>query len=322
MIKKVCFIVFFAFTLSVPARALEAADKVRVAITNLNMSFLPAGVALKKGFFRDEGMDVELIRMNTPNTVTALMTGDIGYTLLFGSVVRAAVRGMPIRALASLLDSPTHALIARPEYKSVKELKGKILGIGNFGGTDDVAARMMFKHFGVDPEKDLKIIVLGTDRARLAGLKENLVDVAVIAPPGDALGKQMGFNVLARAYEVFNFPFIGVGANVKTIKEKPAEVKKVIKAMIRANRFIREDKRGAVNVLVEWGRVEREQALDSYDSTVKVFNADGNIPLEGLRLVIDQAKAEQKVTKDVPVSEVIDLAPLREAQRELGIKAQ
>jgi ABC-type nitrate/sulfonate/bicarbonate transport system substrate-binding protein len=318
--KNVYCIVFFAFTLSVPARPLEAADKVRLAITNLNMSFLPAGVALKKGFFRDEGLDVEIIRMNTPNTVTAIMTGDIGYTLLFGSVVRAAVRGMPLRALASLLDAPTHALVARPEYKSVKELKGKVLGIGNFGGTDDVAARMMFKHFGVDPDKDLKIIVLGSDRARLAGLKENLVDVAVIAPPGDAIGKQMGFSVLARAYEVFNFPFIGVGTNVKNLKDKPAEVKKVVKAMIRANRFIREDKQGAVNVLVEWGKIDREQALASYDSTVKVFNADGNIPLEGLRLVIDQAKAELKLAKDVPVSEVIDLAPLREAQKELGIK--
>jgi ABC-type nitrate/sulfonate/bicarbonate transport system substrate-binding protein len=162
--------------------------------------------------------------------------------------------------------------------------------------------------------------VLGTDRARLAALKENLVDVAVIAPPGDALGKQMGFSVLARAYEVFSFPFIGVGANVKTIQEKPAEVKKIIKAMIRANRFIRDDKQGAVNVLAEWGRIEREQAAASYDSTVKVFNANGDIPLEGLRLVIDQAKAEQKITKDIPVSEVIDLAPLREAQKELGIK--
>jgi ABC-type nitrate/sulfonate/bicarbonate transport system substrate-binding protein len=318
--KKVCFIVFFAFTLSVPARPLEADDKVRLAITNLNMSFLPAGVALKKGFFRDEGLEVEIIRMNTPNTVTAIMTGDIGYTLLFGSVVRAALRGMPVRAVASLLDAPTHALIAKPEYKSVKELKGKILGIGNFGGTDDVAARMMFKHFGVDPDKDLKIIVLGSDRARLAGLKENLVDVAIIAPPGDAIGKQMGFSVLARAYEVFNFPFIGVGTNVKNIKDKPAEVKKVIKAMIRANRFIREDKQGAVNVLVEWGKIDREQALASYDSTVKVFNADGNIPQEGLRLVIDQAKAELKLTKDVPLGEVIDLAPLREAQKELSIK--
>ena len=87
-----------------------AADKVRISVTNPNMSFLPSGVALKKGFFKDEGLDVEIIRMNTPNIITALMTGDIGYTLLFGSVVRGALRGMPMRALASLLDSPTHAL--------------------------------------------------------------------------------------------------------------------------------------------------------------------------------------------------------------------
>jgi NitT/TauT family transport system substrate-binding protein len=320
MMKKLCGFLWIAFVLFALVPPLEAAEKVRLAITNLNMSFLPAGVALKRGFFGDEGLDVEIIRMNVPTTVTALLTGDIGYTLLFGSIVRAALRGMPIRALASLLDAPTHALIARPEYKSVRDLKGKILGIGNFGGTDDVAARMMFKHFGVDPEKDLRIVVLGSDRARLAGLKENLVDVAVIAPPGDALGKQMGFNVLTRAYEVFSFPFIGVGANVKSIKEKPAEAKKVVKALVRANRFIREDRQAAVHVLVEWGKVDRAQAEASYDSTVKVFNADGNIPLEGLRLVIDQAKAELKLTKDVPVGEVIDLAPLREAQKELGIK--
>jgi NitT/TauT family transport system substrate-binding protein len=181
---------------------------------------------------------------------------------------------------------------------------------------------MMLKSFGLDTEKDLKFIALGPDRARLAALKEGLVDVAVIAPPGDALGRQMGFNVLLRAYEVFSFPFIGVGANLKSIKERPVEVKKVVKALVRANRFIREDKQGAVNVLAEWGRVDREQALASYDSTVKVFNADGNIPQEGLKLVIDQAKAELKIAKDVPVSEVIDLGPLREAQRELGIKGQ
>jgi ABC-type nitrate/sulfonate/bicarbonate transport system substrate-binding protein len=308
--------------LAIPASALEAADKVRVSVTNLNMSFLPAGVALKKGFFRDEGLEVEIIRMNVPNSVTALVTGDIGYTLIFGSVVRGALRGMPMRAVAGLLDAPTHALIAKPEYKSVKELKGKVLGIGNFGGTDDVAARLMFKHFGVDPEKELKILVLGPDRARLAGLRENLVDVVSVAPPADAVGKQMGFNVLARAYELFSFPFIGVGANLKSLKERPDEVKRVVKAVIRANRFIREDRQGAVNVLAEWGRVEREQALASYDSTVKVFSPDGNIPPEGLRLVIDQAKAELKITRDVQFSEVIDLAPLREAQRELGIKAQ
>ncbi len=298
----------------------HAADKVRISVTNPNMSFLPSGVALKKGFFKDEGLDVEIIRMNVPNIITALVTGDIGYTLLFGSVVRGALRGMPMRALASLLDGSTHALVAKPEYKSGKELKGKTVGIGNFGGTDEVAARMMLKSFGLDTEKDLKFIALGPDRARLAALKEGLVDVAVIAPPGDALGKQMGFNVLLRAYEVFSFPFIGIGANLKTIKEKPEEVKKVVKAMVRANRFIREDKEGAVRILMEWGKVERDHAAASYDSTWKVFSPDGNIPADGLRLVVDQAKAELKLTRDVPLSEIIDMAPLQAAQRELGIR--
>ena len=303
-----------------PHASLIAADKVRITVTNPNMSFLPAAVALKKGFFKDEGLDVEIIRMNVPNIVTALVTGDIGYTLLFGSVVRGALRGMPMRALASLLDGSTHALVAKPEYKSGKELKGKTVGIGNFGGTDEVAGRMMLKSFGLDTEKDLKFIALGPDRARLAALKEGLVDVAVIAPPGDALGKQLGFNVLLRAYEVFSFPFIGIGANLKTIKEKPEEVKKVVKAMVRANRFIREDKEGAVRILMEWGKVERDHAAASYDSTWKVFSPDGNIPADGLRLVIDQAKAEQKLTRDVPLSEIIDMAPLQAAQRELGIR--
>ena len=320
VVRKFCCLLIAFVAIWAPSVPLHAADKVRISVTNPNMSFLPSGVALKKGFFKDEGLDVEIIRMNVPNIITALVTGDIGYTLLFGSVVRGALRGMPMRALASLLDGSTHALVAKPEYKSGKDLKGKTVGIGNFGGTDEVAGRLMLKSFGLDTEKDLKFIALGPDRARLAALKEGLVDVAVIAPPGDVLGKQMGFNVMLRAYEVFSFPFIGIGANLKTIKEKPEEVKKVVKAMVRANRFIREDKEGAVRILMEWGKVERDPAAASYDSTWKVFSPDGNIPADGLRLVVEQAKAELKLTRDVPLSEVIDMAPLQAAQRELGIR--
>jgi ABC-type nitrate/sulfonate/bicarbonate transport system substrate-binding protein len=179
-----------------------AADPVRISVTNQNISFLPAGVALKKGYFKDEGLEVEIIRMNTPNTITTLITGDIGYTLLLGSVVR----GMPLKVAGSLLDSPTHALIARSEVKSVKDLRGRTIGIGNFGGTDEVVARMMFKHFGIDPKREVKMIAVGPDRAWSAALKENLVAASIIAPPADMLGKDMGFGILARGYEVFKFP--------------------------------------------------------------------------------------------------------------------
>lgn len=299
-----------------------AAEPVRISVTNQNISFLPAGVALKKGYFKDEGLDVEIIRMNTPNTITALVTGDIGYTLLLGSVVRGALRGMPLRVVASLLDSPTHALIAKSEIRSVKDLKGKTIGIGNFGGTDEVVVRMIFKHFGIDPEKEVKMIAVGPDRARLAALKENLVAASIIAPPADALGKQMGFSILVRGYEVFKFPFIGVSTTTKRIKEKPLEVIRVVKALVRANRFIREDKDGAVRILMDWGRAERDHSSASYDSTAKVFSPNGSIPDDGLRLIVDLAKTELKITREVAPSEVIDLAPLREAQKELGIGAR
>jgi NitT/TauT family transport system substrate-binding protein len=237
-------------------------------------------------------------------------------------VVRAAIRGLPVKVVASFIDSSTHALIARPELKSVKELKGKTMGVQAFGATDHVAAMMMLKHFGVDPDKEVKTVALGSAAARVAALKEGIVDVAVIAPPADEEAKKLGFLVLSRAYEVFNFPFVGLGTQVKKISERPDEVKRTLKALIKANRYLRQNREGSIQTLTEWGRTDRALAAAAYDSSFKVFNMDGSIPDDGLRTVVDQAKQDAKLTRDVPLSEVSDLVLLREAQKELGIKGR
>jgi ABC-type nitrate/sulfonate/bicarbonate transport system substrate-binding protein len=320
--QKVLWALLSFFTLLNSMDGTLAADKVRIGVPNPNMTFLPGWVAVKNGFFRDEGLEVEVIRMRVPIMVTAISTGDLDYTMLFGSVVRAAIRGLPVKVVTSLLDSSTHALVSQPEFKSVKELKGKSLGVESIGATSDVAARLMFKHYGVDPEKEIKVLGLGPDRARLAALKEKLVQVVSLAPPADVEAQKMGFNVLARAYELFSFPFAGLATSVKKINERPAQVKGAIKALIRANRFIREHRDAAVQVLAEWGRVEREIAASAYDSTIKVFSPDGTIPEEGLRLVIEQARKEANITREIALSEVSDVTILREAQRELGIKGR
>jgi len=194
-------------------------------------------VAVRKGFFKEEGIEAEVIQMRVPVMITAISTGDLDYTMVFGSVVRAAIRGLPVRVVASLLDGSTHALVSQPEFKSVNELKGKSLGIESHGRTADVAGRMMLKHFGVDPDKEVKFLALGSDQARLAALKEKLVQGVIVAAPADVEAQKMGFNILSRAYEVFTFPFIGVGTSVRKIQERPNEVKRVIKAFIKANRF-------------------------------------------------------------------------------------
>lgn len=299
-----------------------AADKVRLSVSSLDAAFLTPAVAYKRGFFKDEGIDAEVIRMNANVSITALATGDIDYTTIFGSVVRAAIRGLPVRVVASFLDSPTQMLVARAEFKSVKELKGKTLGVSTFGATADVSARLMFKYSGIDPEKDIKIIALGPDAARFSALKEGIVDVIVISPPGDIEGRKFGFQVLARAYELFKFPFVGLGANLRSLKEKPDEVKRVIIALIRANRYVRNNRDGAIQTLMEWGRTSKENATLSYDSVVRVFNADGNIPEDGLQTVIESALKDAKINRTVAASEVADLAPLREAQKDLAAKGR
>lgn len=309
-------------SLSLMTGVVEAADKERMSISAVDVSFLTGGLALKRGFFRDEGLEVELIRMNANVSITALSTGDIDYTMVFASVVRGALRGMPMKVVASFMDSSTHLLIARPEYKTIRDLKGKTLAVSNYGATSDVAARMMMKQGGVDPEKELKIIQLGAERGRYAALREGIVDVAVLSPPTDTDAVRSGYRVLSRFYEHFKLPFTGVGTNLKKLKEKPDEVKRMVKAMVRANRFVRSNREGTIQTMMEWIKVDRESAVATYDSTWKIFSEDGGLSESGLKLVIDQGREAMKIERPVANSEVADFNIIREVQKELGIKAR
>jgi NitT/TauT family transport system substrate-binding protein len=317
--KQLAIIGLSLFLAAVPA---EAVDKVRMSISAIDVSFLTGGLASKRGMFRDEGLDVELIRMNANVSVTALSTGDIDYTMVFASVVRGALRGLPMKVVASFMDSSTHLLIARPEYKTIRDLKGKTLAVSNYGATSDVAARMMMKQGGVDPEKELKIIQLGAERGRYAALREGIVDVAVLSPPTDTDAQRQGYRILSRFHEHFKLPFTGVGTNLRKLKEKPDEVKRMVKAMLRANRFVRSNREGTIQTMMEWIKVDRESAVATYDSTWKIFSEDGGLSESGLKLVIDQGREAMKIERPVANSEVADFNIIREVQKELGIKAR
>jgi NitT/TauT family transport system substrate-binding protein len=299
-----------------------AVDRIRIAVSNPNMPNLTVAAAQQRGFFKDEDIDAEIIRMNPNVAITALATGNIDYCQLFGAVVGAAIAGLPVRIVAGFLDNWPMTLIAQPEFKSLKELKGKTLGVSSYGATPDVGARMMLKHVGIDPEKEIKVLALGSDAARITALKQRVVDIIVISPPADAQMEKQGYNILARAYELFSFPYLGLGTHLRKIKEKPDEIRRVIKATIRANRFIRDNRDEAVRTLMAWGKVERDYAYASYDTLRNLYNADGAVPEDGLRLVVDQARHNAKLGREVTPAEVADLRFLREAQAELGIKTR
>ena len=298
----------------------RAAEKVRISVSGgYNMIFLSAGVALYKGFFKDEGLDADIVVMGATPSIAALSNGDIDGTLLTGTVIRAAIRGLPVRLVAGLLTSSPHVLLARPEIKTIKDLSGKKVGLAGFGDATHVLARLLLGRNGIEPEKEVQFVPLGTDSARFSALQQKLADAVVTSPPLDFEGRKLGYNILARAYEYVNYPLSGVGVNIKTIEQNRHQVKRLIRALIKASRFIRENREEAVNVLTAWAKAKPEHAYASYDATVKVISHDGGIPADGLNLLIDQAKKDVKVTRDIPLSEIADFTILREVQKELGL---
>jgi NitT/TauT family transport system substrate-binding protein len=279
-------------------------------------------LAQKKGFFREEGIEAELVQIRGPATLAAFLNGEIAYHPGIPAMVSAAITGVPVKVVACYVPAFPIMLIARPEFKSVQELKGKTIMVGSIGSGPHILARMILKHFGLDPDRDVKFVSGPSSEARLAALTQGLVAGTVATPPFDFFAKKLGLNILARSQELFMWPEAGLNTTTKKIKEVPDEIKRVIKAGIKANRYIRTEREGTIQFLIEWQKVNKEIAAATYESVWKAYNDDGTVPEDALRLVIEEAKKATKLNRQVSVSDVADLSILKEAQRELGIKGK
>ena len=299
----------------------HAADKIRIGFSGVTVTAVPLILGEKRGFFQEEGLQAEFIQMLPIVGMAANVSGDIDYWTNFGPLmVAGAIRGLPVKVVACYVPRVPYALISRPEFKSVQELRGKIIGVNVFGGAQETIAKLIFKHFGLDPDKDVKFLVPGAIEARFASMKQGLIAATLGSPPSDFLGKKLGFVVLATSHELFSWPISGLLATVKKIKEKPDEIKRVIKAGIKANRYIRQNREGTIQFMMEWMKIDKEMAMATYESAWKIYNEDGSVPEDGLRLIIEEARKALKFNREVSFNELVDLSILREAQRELGIK--
>jgi len=314
-------LVALALLFLVPAQSVTvgAADRVRMGFPDLAAQFLPLPLAEKRDFLKEQGLQGEFIRIRPAISSAALVSGEIDYDTVLGNGIGAAIRGLPVRVVACFLPATPIALISRSEFKSVQDLKGKNIGLNTFGGTLESIARLISKHYGLEPDKDIKFLATGTVESRFAAMQQGLTAATLGSPPIDFLGKKLGFVVLARANELFNFPASGLVASVRAIKEKPDQIKRVIKAGIKASRYIRQNREGTLPVMTEWLKIDKEIASVTYDSVWKAFTEDGTLPESGLRVAIDEARRVGKVERGVSFSEVADLSILREAQRELAV---
>jgi len=298
--------------------SVHAADKIRIGVPQFAVQFITLPLAEKRGFLKEEGLEAEMIRISGNAASAALVSKELDYSVALQ--VQSAIAGLPLRVVACYVPATFIVLMAQPRFKSVKELKTGTIAVSNFASPPIFIARMIAKRFGLDPDKDLKFLASGLPEARIAALSQGLASAAMLPVPWDSRATKMGFIGLARAYELFKYPDVGLATTLNKIKERPDEVKRVIKAGIKANRYIRTNRDRTIQFIQEWLKIDREIATATYDSLGKFFNEDGSLPEDGFRLLIEDVKKAATVDREVAFSEVADLTILREAQKELGLK--
>jgi len=308
-----------AALINLPANA-AAVDKIKFALPGNSMGYLPLFVAVHRGFFKDEGIDIELPRLVPAMAQNALMAGEVQYHGLADSGLRLAARGAPIKAIFYGADRPMYYLVGQKEIRSVAELKGKKVGVSQFGGTSDLSARLALKHFGVEPERDVLIIQIGSEGTRIAALRAASVEAIIVPVPAVAVLKRDGFNEISFVGDVVEFASNGYSTTDQRIKEHPQEVKKVVRAIYRGLRYAKENPEGTVGVIQKEWKVDPEIAKGSYAAIVKALNDDGIIGEKQLKVHFDIIRRAEKNLGEIPVDKVVDFRLLREVRRELSGK--
>ncbi len=289
-------------------------QKVRISISSRSNTSVPYYVAASRGFFRDEGMDVEIIQANPRLGVMALMNGDVSFTGTFVSTVRGILSGFPLKIVLVAFKKGVYYLIAHPSIKDVQDLKGKKLGVSSIRGADHLVAEELLRSKGLNPAQ-MQPVALGDTSVRLQSVITGAVDVTTLSPPHDLMAQKAGVKVLAGPPEI-GMPASGMITSDRLIKENPVFVRRGVRALLRANRFIDENRAETIKVLLQWVKQTPEIAARSYDVELKSILRDGTMTDSEIDNFVDRLGNEKKRTID----EVRDFSFVRQVWKELETK--
>jgi ABC-type nitrate/sulfonate/bicarbonate transport system substrate-binding protein len=289
-----------------------AAERVTIATPSRGLFEFPVVVAMRKGFYKEEGIDVDKVQMQPAVGVKALISGDVDYLLAWGSALRAAVTGVPIKAVVGIAGRPLHVLVARQEIKTPKDLKGRVIGVDSVAGTVDYLARVALRHFGFEPERDVKIIVTGESPTRLAALHAGSIDATPIDVAFAVKAEDEGFRRLVYLGDLIELPLSGIAVTDQKLQSHRDQVRKVVRATVRGTRYFKQNRNDTVQMLAEYLRITPMQAAKAYDTSVNSFSNDGMISDKGVQLDVQLTKERLKLTKEIPLSQLVDWSLVKE----------
>jgi len=307
------FTLIFIVLISLPAFA--QLKKIRFSTTSIAVTEMQFRIAQMKGFYREEGLDLETLLIRGAVGMQALIGGSVDYASAAGSIIAAGVRGAPVRLVLIVNSKPQFDLVGTPDVKSVQQLKGKMVGISSRGGAVDLLTQLILTHHGLTPNKDVSSIVIGTPAELATALRTGRIAACLLSPPRQLILYREGFTRLAYSGDYLtSYPSGGVGATEEKIKNNPAEVLAFVRASMKGVHYFSEHRAESVDFISKYlGVKERSLAEEVYDLQLSRSGGLAYLDDAWMRGAIEFTKKSLGVSKEIPPGQVFDFSFVEKA---------
>jgi ABC-type nitrate/sulfonate/bicarbonate transport system substrate-binding protein len=313
------FTVIMAAVLLLCSASAGAADKIRIGYSGATVSNAMLWVTDEGRLFQKNGIDPQILYLQTTLGQTAMIAGEIDMCVYSGSLLSAArLQGVDVVMVTSFLNKPLYRLVVRPEIRTVADLKGKRLGITRFGTVTDSMSRLLINKLGLDAEKDVSYIQVGDVPILLASLSSGkIIDGAIIQPPYYLKAVATGMRVLVNMQEM-DIPVQQTGLNTtqKFIAKSPDVVRRVVKSVIEGIHLMRTNPAVAKRALSRRMQIKDEKEIEDTYQLLKSFIQIKPYPtLEGFKTIFEDLAKRVPAAKNANPKEFVDTRFIEELDK-------
>ena len=294
---------------SAPASAKAAPFVARVAIPTTSGDFLWTYVGKDGGIFADNGIDADVQYIASTQALTALLAGQVEFSLGAGSdVLSAAAGGADLVVVA--VPSPTYPFIfeAAPGINTPNDLKGKKVGVSSIGSSSDIGTRVALRKLGLDPDKDVAIVAVGSAEQRTAAALAGAIQGAVSLVPDNLVLEEKGWKPLFNLADL-KLPAVQNAVTVSRsfLTAHRDVVQRFVDAMVLAIAREKKDRAFSLEMIKKWSKVEDpKKAEATYEIYSKVHPA---LPYPKVEFFADSKSLlgeKNAAVRDFDVAKILD----------------
>jgi NitT/TauT family transport system substrate-binding protein len=296
----------------------RAADKLRIGYGAPSVAMSVLWITKEGKLFEKNGLEVEVLYLESALVQRALIAGNIAFGEMTGSLMSAPkLQGADLVMVASFLNHLLYRLIARPEIKTVADLKGKRVGVSRFGAGADRATRLLLSKLGLNPEKDVVLVQVGGAPTRVAALAANTIDATIVEPPDHRKAQDAGMRVLANMEEM-NVPFQHTGLVVTRalLAKSPDVARRVIKSFVEGIHLATVSPEIAKQAFRKYLRLQQEREQDDAYQVLRSYLPRKPYPThEGFKAVFAELSDQIPAAKTADPKDFIETKILEELDR-------